>query len=126
MRTVVVILAWVARLLVTAFFCFVGYWKAFGSAGQLAEHHAWVAGFPLPFARAVGWSEIALGALLLTAGLPRLRNTAQWAAVLLAANQAVALLVHITRREFDAVPQNLVIIALLGFIIAASFERKHK
>lgn len=121
---VFMVLAWVARLLLAAFFCFVGYWKALGPAAALVEHKAWVAGFPLFFARAVGWSEIALALLLLATAWPRLRKAAHWAAPLLVVNQLVAGLVHISRRELDALPQNAVLLALLVLVIASQWMRR--
>ncbi len=124
MRAVVTALAWGARVLLAAFFGFVGYWKARGPLEMLAEHRAWVAGFPAGFARVVGWSEILLGLLLLAVASPRLRPAAGWAAVLLLINQVFAAWVHAARREFDALPQNAVIIALLALIITSHYPRK--
>jgi uncharacterized membrane protein YphA (DoxX/SURF4 family) len=110
--------SWAIRILMAAFFAFVGYWKALGPYAALAEHHAWVAGFPAWFARAVGWSEI-LCSVALILPVARLRGSrpAAWAATLLVLNQAVALAVHVARDETAAVPQNLVIIALLGALL---------
>lgn len=115
------IASWAARLLLAAFFAFVGYWKALGPIEALAEHHAWVAHLPDWFARAVGWSEIACAAALLVPALPSTRTIAFWGAALLMINQLVALSVHSMRGEAaQAAPQNLMICALLALILFAT------
>jgi uncharacterized membrane protein YphA (DoxX/SURF4 family) len=125
MRTVVAVLAWIARLLMAAFFCFVGYFKALGPWEVLVEHHAWVTALSPALARAVGWSEIALGVLLLAAVVASLRRASWWAAVILVVNQLCATWIHFSRQEFDALPQNVVIVALLALIIASDLKRKN-
>ena len=111
-------LSWVARIVLAAFFAFVGYWKAFGPIEALAEHHAWVAGFPDWFARAVGWSELACAAALVTSALTSLRGLAFWTAIVLIVNQLAALAVHVSRGEVAAAgPQNLVLLVMLGLIV---------
>lgn len=124
MRAAGLVLAWIARLLLAAFFCFVGYWKALGPMAALAEHRAWVAGFPEPLARTVGWSEILLGLLLLVVAVPRLRKASWWAAILLMVNQLIATAFHVARGEFDAVPQNVVLVALLALLVITEMRRK--
>jgi hypothetical protein len=113
-----ILFAWAIRILAAAFFAFVGYWKALGPYAALAEHHAWVAGFPAWFARGVGWSEV-LCSVALILPVARFRGfcPAAWAATVLVLNQAVAMAVHVARNETAAVPQNLVIIALLGALL---------
>jgi DoxX-like family len=111
---------WILRLLLAAFVAFVGYWKALGPIESLAEHHAWVAGFPNWFARAIGWSELACAAALLMPAYGEARNIAGRAAAILIVNQAIALGVHIYRGEAAmAAPQNLVLIALLSLVVWA-------
>ena len=118
------VLAWFARLLLAGFFCFVGYFKALGPWEVLVEHGAWVTALSPVVARAVGWSEIVLGVLLVAAVVPRLRPASWWAAVLLLLNQLFAAWVHLSRQEHDALPQNAVVIALLALIIASQYTRK--
>jgi len=111
------VLSRIACLLLGAFFAFVGYWKAFGSIEALAEHRAWVAGWPTWFARTIGWSELASAAALIASSLARLSGLAFWTALVLIVNQLAALAVHISRSEAAAAgPQNLVILAVLGLI----------
>lgn len=119
MTAVLLVAQWILRILLAAFFVFVGYWKALGPIEALAEHGAWVGGFPAWFARAVGWSEIFAGAALLAVATSRTRNAAQAAAAYLVLNQLVALGVHLSREEIHAVPQNLVLIALLVLLYFA-------
>jgi hypothetical protein len=111
------VLSWIASILLAAFFAFVGYWKAFGPIEALAEHHAWVAGWPSWFARTVGWSELACAAALVAAAVAGLRSLAFWTAIILIVNQLAALAVHASRDEAAAAgPQNLVILAMLSLI----------
>ena len=106
----------IACLALAAFFAFVGYWKALGPIDALAEHHAWVAGWPKWFARTVGWSELACAAALAVSSVAGLSRAVFWTAVVLIANQLVALAVHIYRSEAAAAPQNLVIVAVLSLL----------
>jgi uncharacterized membrane protein YphA (DoxX/SURF4 family) len=125
MAIVIFIVSWAARLLLAAFFAFVGYWKALGPIEALAEHHAWVAHFPDWFARGVGWSEIACALALLIPAFPQTRCVALWGAVVLVINQVAALGVHISRGEAQgAAPQNFVIIAMLALVIAMTARRR--
>jgi hypothetical protein len=111
------VLSRIACLLLGAFFAFVGYWKAFGPVQALAEHHAWVAGWPGWFARTIGWSELLCAAALIASALAALRGVAFWTALVLIINQLTALAVHVSRSEAAvAGPQNLVILAVLGLI----------
>jgi hypothetical protein len=118
---------WTIRLPAAAFFAFVGYWKAFGPYEALAEHHAWVAGFPAWFARGVGVSEMLCALALLVPAKPgSTGRLVAGAALLLIANQIAALAVHASRGESAALPQNVVIIALLCllFVLLRMGERK--
>jgi uncharacterized membrane protein YphA (DoxX/SURF4 family) len=114
-------LSWAARLLLAAFFAFVGYWKALGPIEALAEHRAWVAHAPDWLARAVGWSEIACAAALLTPAFASTRRVAFWGAAVLLVNQIIALSVHAAYGEGGgAAPQNLLICAVLAFVLATT------
>ena len=118
MTTALRIASRIACLVLAAFFAFVGYWKAFGPIEALAEHHAWVAGWPAWFARAVGWSELACAAALAGASFTGRSRLAFWTALVLIINQLAALAVHVSRGEAAvAGPQNLVLLAVLGLIV---------
>jgi hypothetical protein len=110
-------LAVLVRVLVAAFFAFVGYWKALGPIDALAEHHAWVSGMPSWFARGVGWSELACAAALFASTLGKVQSLAYGATIVLIVNQIVAFGVHFARGEAAAGPQNLVAIALLAYVL---------
>lgn len=93
-----------ARLVIAAFFGFVGTMKAFAPVAMLAAYGAWTVYLPDALGRAVGWSEIACALALLASLIPRLGRLAVWAAILLGANQLVAATVHLAHRESEALP----------------------
>ena len=99
-----------------AFFGFVGWNKAFAPLEDLARYHAWTVYLPEWLGRLVGWSEMALALGLLCFIVPKLCRQARTAALLLIVNQLVAALVHLTHGEASALPQNGVLIGLLGLI----------
>ena len=109
------------RILLAAFFAFVGYWKALGPIDALAEHHAWVSGLPTWLARAVGWSELLCAAALVVSLSGKLRSLAFVTAIALIVNQLIAFSVHVARGEAAAAgPQNLALIALLVCVLLES------
>lgn len=125
MRKSLQLLSWIASMLLAAFFAFVGYWKALGPIEALAEHHAWVAGWPAWLARTVGWSELACAAALVAAAAAGLRGLAFWAAIVLIVNQLAALAVHASRGEAAAAgPQNLALIAMLGLVALQTYRAR--
>lgn len=119
------ILAVTAAALLAAFFGFVGWNKAFAPLDELARHHVWTLVLPEAFGRLVGWSELVLGAGLLAVLVPPHRRLARLSATVLIVNQIVAAAVHAARGEIAALPQNGVLIALLGLVAwAAGSSRK--
>jgi DoxX-like family len=102
----------VPLLLLAAFFAFVGWNKAFAPLAELARHGAWTMHLPEGLGRLIGWSEMALAAMLLAALAPRWRHLARIAAALLIANQLAAAAVHFAHGETAAMPQNAVLIAV--------------
>src|SRR5262245_39065702 len=126
-RQAILIGAWALRLLLAAFFLFVGYWKALGPYAALAEHRAWVADFPPWFARGLGWQEIVCALGLLVPAVAPVRGVAFWSAIGLLINQAVALGAHAMRGEAaQAAPQNLILIAALGAVAVATRGNRSK
>jgi hypothetical protein len=115
-RSLLTVLAIVVATLLAAFFAFVGYHKAFAPLAELAQHRVWTLALPEWAGRAVGWSELLLAAVLLGFALPRLRLWAAGAALLLIINQCVAAAVHWSSGEGDALPQNAVLVLLLGLV----------
>ena len=116
-------LATIALLAISAllalFFGFVGFMKAFAPMAELALHRAWVVGLPSGLARAVGYSEM-LCALVLIVGAVARPRWAAGAAIVLVVNQLVAAAVHWSRGESDALPQNFLLLLLLGTVVIAS------
>ena len=112
--------AWVAQIVLAAFFGFVGFMKMTAPMAELERHHAWVAGLAPPVARVVGASEMLCAILLVVPGL--LPGRGRWvggAAVALIANQCAAILFHALRGDLaGAIGQNLFLIALLGLVAA--------
>ena len=109
--------SWLIRLAIAVFFTFVGYWKALGPLSALIEHHAWVSGYPVWFARSVGWSEISCAVMLITPAIGKLRYAALTGVVILFINNIAAFITHISRDELNLTPQNVVIGALLFFLM---------
>lgn len=117
--------SWLIRLAIAAFFAFVGYWKALGPISALIEHHAWVSGYPVWFARSVGWSEIICAVMLITPAIGKLRYVALTGVVTLFINNIVAFITHMSRDELHLTPQNVVIGALL-LVLMFYFKRQLK
>jgi peptidoglycan/LPS O-acetylase OafA/YrhL len=105
-RSLLTVLAIPIATLLAAFFAFVGYHKAFAPVAELAQHRVWTLALPEWAGRLVGWSELLL----------RLRLWAAGAALLLIVNQAAAAAVHWSSGEGDALPQNAVLVVLLGLV----------
>ena len=108
-----------AALLLSAFFGFVGWNKAFASIAELARHGAWTVWLPEWLGRLVGWSEMVLALGLLGAVCRRTQKAAYMASIALVANQLVAATVHVAHGESGALPQNAVLV-LLMFCVAGS------
>lgn len=106
-----------SALALAAFFAFVGWNKAFASLADLARYNAWTIHLSEWAGRIVGWSEMAMAAGLLGAFVRSGRGLARASAALLIANQIVAAATHAAHDEMNALPQNGVLIALLGAVV---------
>jgi uncharacterized membrane protein YphA (DoxX/SURF4 family) len=104
--------------LLAAFFLFVGSMKMLAPMAMLLLHHAWVAHLPPVAARLVGVSEILCSlVLLLGLGFNRFVWPAALAALILLANQMVAVAFHAARGELAISGlQNAVLVAALALI----------
>ncbi len=107
-------IAVVVALILAAFFAFVGWNKAFAPLADLARYHAWTIYIPEALGRAIGWSEMALAVGLAASVIPGLRRLSILSALVLILNQIVAAAVHLAQNESSALPQNAVLIVLLG------------
>ena len=116
------ILARVTALLLAAAFGFFGYFKSFAPRALLEQHHAWTTALPDLLGRAVGVSELAAAVVLLIFGAiqPERRRIVTGVALYAIANQACAALIHLTRSETAALPQNAMLAGLAVLLIAAA------
>lgn len=112
----------IVSCLLAFFFLFVGYMKAFAPLAELMQHHAWTVYLPELIGRAVGWSEIGCGILLLI-GIAR-PTAGRIGAVALLLNQMVAAAVHGWMGEVRSLPQNAVIILICVLILALQSRRR--
>jgi hypothetical protein len=111
-------IAAVVAVLIAACFAFVGYNKAFASLADLTRYGSWTIWLPETIGRLVGWSEMLCAVGLLCIFIARYRHLARVAALLLIVNQLAAAAVHATHGETSALPQNVVLIALLALVAA--------
>ncbi len=102
-----------------AFFGFVGWYKAFATLAQLAQHNAFTVHLPVWLGKGLGWFEMA-GALALVAGtVTRRAGRAQLGfALALAIEQIVSSLIHWRFGETSMLAQNGLLIAMLIAIVA--------
>lgn len=123
-RSLLTVLAIGVATLLAAFFAFVGYHKSFAPLAELAQHRVWTLALPEWAGRLVGVSEMLMAAALLAMMRPGLRVWAAVAAGLLIVNQLIAAGVHWSRGEADALPQNAVLVTLLGLVgLAARIQQ---
>jgi hypothetical protein len=112
------IMARIIAILLALAFAFFGYFKTFATSAVLVEHHAWTTALPMVAGRLVGMTELAAAlALLLGATRARWRGLATGAAIYLIVNQVCAAVVHVSRSEVAALPQNAVLVALALIVI---------
>jgi DoxX-like family len=109
---------WAAQLLLAAAFGLFGAMKATQPVDQLATMMKWVPTMSPLFVRTLGTFEVlgAIGLVLpwLTGIRPKLTIAAAICFVVL---QLLAVALHVTRGEFDALGLNAVLIALAAFVL---------
>jgi putative oxidoreductase len=116
------IAAWVAQDVLAAFYLVVGSMKAFTTMAQ--KQLSWAKERPKGFVRFVGTAEI-LGALGIV--LPLLTGILPWltvpAALGLAVVQVLAIgMIHLPRKEYGALPFNILLMALAVFVVIARWN----
>lgn len=111
-------IAAIIAVLPAAFFGFVGFNKAFASIADLTRYGAWTIWLAETAGRAVGWSEMACAIGLLGGFSARTRPLARLSAIILIVNQLAAAATHAAHGETGALPQNFILIALLGLVAA--------
>ena len=100
-----------------AFFGFVGWYTAFASLTELAQHSAFTVHVPVWLGKGLGWFEMAGAAALLTGlFLPAARRVQGWFAWGLAAEQVLSSILHLQHDEAAMLPQNGVIVIMLAGI----------
>jgi len=109
---------WVAQGLMAAMFIMAGFMKLSQPIAELAGTLPWVKEAPEMLVRFIGLSELLGGVgLLLPTALRIKPGLTNLAAIGLCIIMFLALAFHISRGEYEAVPVNVVIGAILGFII---------
>ncbi|MGA2763171.1 MAG: DoxX family protein [Spirochaetia bacterium] len=116
------IAAWVAQGVLAAFYLIAGGMKAFTNMAQ--KQMPWAKDRPKGFVRFVGTAEI-LGALGVV--LPLFTGILPWltvpAALGLAVVQVLAIgMIHLPRREYGALPLNILLMALAVFAAIARWN----
>lgn len=106
-------------VILSLFFAFVGWNKAFASLADLARYGSWTVHLPEWLGRIVGWSEMVLALGLIAGLLPGKRRLALISALALVLNQIAAALVHLAQGETGALPQNGVLIVMLLLVARA-------
>lgn len=109
---------WVLQIILALMFVMAGSLKATQPLDNLAKRMAWVPAVPGALVRFIGISEL-LGAIGLI--LPALIHVLPWltiaAAIGLAVIMFLAILVHGSRREYQNIIANVVLLALLVFVV---------
>jgi putative oxidoreductase len=108
---------WIAQGLLAAFFLAVGAAHAFRGIEKLSKETTWVHALSPVLVRLIGWLEMA-GAIglivpVVTGTMPWLTH---WAALGLSLTMVGATTFHVSRREFDAMPINLIPLAFAAFL----------
>lgn len=108
---------WLTQGLLALFFVYAGYSKLATPAAELAKMIPWTAQFPR-LVLVTGLADLlgGLGILLpaLTRIQPRLTLLATAGLIVL---QVLALIFHVVRGEFMVTPMNVVLLALLAFVL---------
>ena len=109
---------WIVQVLLALAFLLAGVPKATQPIPALAKRITWANDVPEPLVRLIGVAEI-LGALGLI--LPALTGILPWltvaAAIGLAVVMAAAIIFHILRRETNRIAMNVILLALLLFVV---------
>jgi hypothetical protein len=115
--TVWTVILWAAQLLLAAAYGLFGTMKATQPLAELAKMMTWIPDFPPLFVRALGTVEV-LGALgLILPSLTRIKpRLTVLAALCILVHQAFAVLLHVSKGEFNVLGLNVVLIALAALI----------
>ena len=111
------IVLWIVQVLLGVMFLFAGVQKSFRPHDTLAPMMAWVPTTPASLVRFIGLAELLAGIGLilppLTGILPALTI---WASVGLTVIMVLAIALHISRREYNVLGLNVVLLLLTAFV----------
>jgi putative oxidoreductase len=111
------IVLWIAQLVLAAMFLMAGFTKVATPFDQLALRMSWASQVPAEQIRFIGLTEIAGALGLLLPSAFRIKpDLTILAAICLGLVMVGAVVFHISRGEFPAVPMNIVLIAIAVFI----------
>jgi putative oxidoreductase len=111
------IVLWIAQSLLAAMFLMAGFMKVTTPFDQLVAAMPWAAQFSPVLIKFIGVSEI-LGAsgLLLPSALRIMPRLTVFAAIGLVLVMILAIAFHVSRGEIAAIPTNIVLTGLAGFV----------
>ncbi|MCX7282869.1 MAG: hypothetical protein NTX28_02290 [Novosphingobium sp.] len=110
-------LIFVLTLPLAAFHGFVGWYKAFSTQAELAQHKAWTMHLPVALGKAVGCLEMALTlALLLALVQPRFARLGAMACGALVVLEVASLITHQVTNDGAPPLQNVVTVAVTAVL----------
>ncbi len=118
------VVTWVVQLLLAMAFALGGFMKLTMPMPELARQLVWPADLPAWLVRFIGLSELAGAVGLVLPGATGIRpRLTTLAALGLALIMVLAMVFHVLRREFQALPINLVMGSLAAFVGWSRFTR---
>ena len=112
------IILWVAQVALAVTFVLAGGSKAFFPMEELAMRIPWVADTPTWVTRLAGYSELAGAVGVVLPALTRVRPELSWmAAGGLGLVMALAVVFHLVRGEFQAIPVNVGLLVVALFVL---------
>lgn len=115
---------WVAQVLLALAFGMAGVWKSFTPLAELAAKLPWVAYSPAALVRFVGISELAAALGMILPAATRIKPVlTPLAGVGLVVIMVLAFGLHLSKGEMGALPINVVIGAIAGFVAWGRFKK---
>lgn len=118
------IFTWIIQILLSAMFIMAGFMKAFTPIEALAANMPWVNDFSISTVRFIGAMEIIGGLGLLLPSLLRIKQVlTPLAGAGLALIMLFALIYHVGKGEFAALPVNIIMGGLSLFVAWARYKK---
>jgi uncharacterized membrane protein YphA (DoxX/SURF4 family) len=115
---------WVVQVVLGAMFLMAGIMKATQPMAELATNVPWTAVVGMPLTRFIGVSEFAGGLGLILPALTRIRpGLTPLAGAGLALVMLLAIVYHVPRGEFQALPMNVILGGLAAFVAWGRFRK---